>query len=368
MPNIVISGGGTGGHVFPAIAIADAIKTLDKSAEILFVGAKGKIEMEKVPKAGYKIVGLDIMGFQRKLTLKNLLFPFKLAWSLLKAWQIVHSNKPDIAVGVGGYASGPILKIANLLGIPTVIQEQNSYAGVTNRMLAKKASLVCVAYDGLDRFFPKEKIIFTGNPVRKDILDKNIAKDKAKSILDVQQNNQTVLIFGGSLGARTINDAVLTNAELLLQMDNVNLIWQVGKIYYDEYKNCLLANKKNIKIIPFIEDMDVAYSAADIVICRAGALTISELALLGKAAILIPSPNVAEDHQTVNAMSLVDKNAAILVKDKEASKVLVENISSLLSDENKRKSLEENILYFGRPDAAIKIATEILKICKDKLS
>jgi len=368
MPNIVISGGGTGGHVFPAIAIADAIRALDSSAEILFVGAKGKIEMEKVPKAGYKIVGLDIMGFQRKLTLKNLLFPFKLVWSLMKAWQIVSSHKPDIAVGVGGYASGPILKVANILGIPTVLQEQNSYAGVTNRMLAKKASLVCVAYDGLDRFFPKEKIIFTGNPVRKDILDKNIAKDKAKSILDLQQNNQTVLIFGGSLGARTINDAVLTNAELLLQMDNVNLIWQVGKIYYDEYKNCLLANKKNIKILPFIEDMDVAYSAADIVICRAGALTISELALLGKAAILIPSPNVAEDHQTVNAMSLVNKNAAILVKDKEASKVLVENISSLLSDENKRKSLEENILYFGRPDAAIKIATEILKICKDKLS
>jgi len=366
MPRVIISGGGTGGHVFPAIAIADAIKAAAPDTEILFVGANGKIEMEKVPKAGYKIEGLNITGFQRKLTLRNLSFPFKLAASMLKAVMIVRKFRPDVAVGVGGYASGPVLKIANTFGIPTVLQEQNSFAGVTNRILASKANAVCVAYDGLERFFPKDKIIFTGNPVRKDILDKKINAEQAKQSLGLNQNKKTVLIFGGSLGARTINEAVLANADALLGMKDVNIIWQVGKIYFDEYKNCRLSGQKDIKIIPFIEDMDMAYSAADIVVCRAGALTISELAILGKAAVLIPSPNVAEDHQTVNAMSLVNKGAAVLVSDVEAKEKLVTEIESLLSDEVRKSGLESNIKYFARPEAAKQIAAEILKICTKK--
>jgi len=363
---VIISGGGTGGHVFPAIAIADAIKAAAPDTEILFVGANGKIEMEKVPKAGYKIEGLNITGFQRKLTLRNLSFPFKLAASMLKAVMIVRKFRPDVAVGVGGYASGPVLKIANTFGIPTVLQEQNSFAGVTNRILASKANAVCVAYDGLERFFPKDKIIFTGNPVRKDILDKKINAEQAKQSLGLDQNKKTVLIFGGSLGARTINEAVLANADALLGMKDVNIIWQVGKIYFEEYKNCRLSGQKDINIIPFIEDMDMAYSAADIVVCRAGALTISELAILGKAAILIPSPNVAEDHQTVNAMSLVNKGAAVLIRDVEAKEKLVTEIESLLRDEVRKSGLESNIKYFARPEAAKQIAAEILKICAKK--
>ena len=366
MPRVIISGGGTGGHVFPAIAIADAIKAAAPDTEILFVGANGKIEMEKVPKAGYKIEGLNITGFQRKLTLRNLSFPFKLAASMLKAVMIVRKFRPDVAVGVGGYASGPVLKIANTFGIPTVLQEQNSFAGVTNRILASKANAVCVAYDGLERFFPKDKIIFTGNPVRKDILDKKINAEQAKQSLGLNQNKKTVLIFGGSLGARTINEAVLANADALLGMKDVNIIWQVGKIYFEEYKNCRLSGQKDINIIPFIEDMDMAYSAADIVVCRAGALTISELAILGKAAILIPSPNVAEDHQTVNAMSLVNKGAAVLIRDVEAKEKLVTEIESLLRDEVRKSGLESNIKYFARPEAAKQIAAEILKICAKK--
>lgn len=366
MSRVIISGGGTGGHVFPAIAIADAIKAKAPETEILFVGANGKIEMEKVPKAGYKIEGLNISGFQRKLSLRNLAFPFKLAASLMKAVMIVKKFKPDAAVGVGGYASGPVLKIANTFGIPTVLQEQNSFAGVTNRILASKASAVCVAYDGLERFFPKDKIIFTGNPVRKDILDNKINASQAKQSLGLDQNKKTVLIFGGSLGARTINEAVLANADALLGMKDVNIIWQVGKMYHDEYKNCRLAGQKDIKIIPFIENMDMAYSAADIVVCRAGALTISELAILGKAAVLIPSPNVAEDHQTVNAMSLVNKGAAVLVRDVEAKEKLISEIQSLLSDEVRKSGLESNISYFARPEAAKQIAAEILKICANR--
>ena len=367
MARVIISGGGTGGHVFPAIAIADAIKSLEPMTDILFVGALGKIEMEKVPQAGYKIEGLNISGFQRKVTIRNLIFPLKLVISMWKAVTIVRGFKPDVAVGVGGYASGPILKIANIFGIATVLQEQNSYAGITNRILASKASAVCVAYDGLERFFPKDKIIFTGNPVRKDILDNIKSKEEAKKSLGLNQNKKTVLIFGGSLGARTINEAVLSNAEALKAMKELNIIWQVGKLYFDEYKNCDLADRPDVKILPFIESMDIAYSAADVVVCRAGALTISELAVLGKASILIPSPNVAEDHQTVNAMSLVNKEAAILIKDSEAKAKLLSELTSILDDEVKRNSLQKNIKYFGRPDAAIKIAAEILRICKSNL-
>ncbi len=365
MNKVIISGGGTGGHVFPAIAIADAIRAQDAQAEILFVGAMGKIEMEKVPQAGYNIEGLNISGFQRRLTFKNVLFPIKLAGSLIRALFLIKKFNPDVAVGVGGYASGPTLKIANILGIPTVLQEQNSFAGVTNRILSGKAEKICVAYDGMERFFPANKIVFTGNPVRKNILDNGTESSMAKKALGLPESKKTVLIFGGSLGARTINDAVLHNARQIMEMtSDVSFIWQVGKMYFNEYKDCSLSVSPDIKIVPFIENMDLAYSAADIVVCRAGALTISELAILGKATILIPSPNVAEDHQTVNALSLVNRGAAILVKDVEAKDKLIEEISLLLSDQNKRQSLEKNILYFSRPDAAIKIAEEILKLCK----
>ena len=363
MSRVIISGGGTGGHVFPAIAIADAIMVQAPETDILFVGANGKIEMEKVPKAGYKIEGLNITGFQRSLSWRNLTFPFKLMGSMIKALKIAYRYKPDVAVGVGGYASGPILRIANSLGIPTVLQEQNSFAGITNRILAAKAEKICVAYDGMERFFPKDKILFTGNPVRKDILDKKINQEEALKTLGLDQNKKTVLIFGGSLGARTINEAVLHNAESILNRNDINIIWQVGKFYYDELKNCALSSCDYVRILPFIENMDVAYSAADIVISRAGALTISELAVLGKAAILVPSPNVAEDHQTFNAKSLVENSAAILVKDADAKSNLFKEAYALLADESKINDLERNIQYFARPEAAKKIAAEILKIC-----
>jgi len=359
---VIISGGGTGGHVFPAIAIADALMSKAPDTEILFVGAEGKIEMEKVPKAGYKIEGLKVTGFQRKLTIKNLIFPFKLIAGLWKAFQIVRKFKPDVAVGVGGYASGPILKVANLTGIRTVLQEQNSYAGVTNRLLADKASIICVAYEGMERFFPAEKIIFTGNPIRQDILNKIISPTEAKIKLGLDPTKKTVLIFGGSLGAKSLNEAVLKNIENWTAQSDINIIWQVGKLYYDQYRQTDAYNLKNVKILAFIEDMDVAYSAADLVVCRAGALTISELAVLGKAAILVPSPNVAEDHQTVNAMSLVRKDAAVLIKDSEAKVKLVEKANALLLDDQLRLKMSENIKFFSRPDAAIKIADEILKL------
>lgn len=368
MYRIVISGGGTGGHVFPAIAIADAIKEMLPSAKILFVGALGKIEMEKVPKAGYPIIGLNIAGFQRRLTWRNLTFPFKLIISLLKALKIIKMVQPHIVVGVGGYASGPTLKMANFLGFPTLLQEQNSFAGVTNRMLAAKATTICVAYEGLERFFPKDKILLTGNPIRKDILELKIDQKTAKQTLGLNQNKKTVLIFGGSLGAKTINEAVLANAVFLKNLDDVEIICQVGKMYFDEYKGSILAQLPNVKIHAFIEDMDLVYSAADLVICRAGALTISELSLLAKAAILIPSPNVAEDHQTVNAMSLVQKNAAVLVKDAEAKEKLIPTMMELLEDDQKRSGLEKNIRYFAKPEAAKTIAAEILRICSIQAS
>lgn len=364
MSRVIISGGGTGGHVFPAIAIADALMQSAPATEILFVGAHGKLEMDRVPKAGYKMEGLNITGFQRKLSLKNLAFPFKLAGSMARALWIVRKFRPDVAVGVGGYASGPVLRIAGWLGVPTVLQEQNSYAGVTNRILAARASLVCVAYQGMEKFFPKHKLLFTGNPVRKDILENRINKSDALETLRLDQNKKTVLIFGGSLGAGTINAAVRKNADLLMSANDINLIWQVGKAYYDEYKTCSLAGRSDVLILPFIENMDVAYSAADVVVCRAGALTISELSVLGKAAILIPSPNVAEDHQTANARSLTDKKAALMIRDDEAGDKLVTMVRWLLDEPRHIMELEENIGFFARPHAATQIAAEILKLCK----
>lgn len=332
-------------------------------ADILFVGAEGKLEMEKVPKAGYPIKGLWISGFQRKLTFRNLLFPFKLISSLFKANNIIRKYKPEVAIGVGGYASGPLLKMAERKNIPTVLQEQNSYPGVTNKLLAKNADKICVAYEGMERFFKKEKIIWTGNPVRagffKNLIDK---KEEAYRHFGFDKNKKTVFVFGGSLGARTINQAMAANFDLLKNNKNVQVLWQVGKLYIEEYKNCETANLENIKTQVFIDRMDLAYAMADVVIGRAGALTISELCLVGKPAILIPSPNVAEDHQTKNAMALVEKNAAIMVHDKAAKEKMISTAIDLLNDENKKMELTKNIKLLAKPNAAEDIAKVILKL------
>jgi UDP-N-acetylglucosamine--N-acetylmuramyl-(pentapeptide) pyrophosphoryl-undecaprenol N-acetylglucosamine transferase len=353
---VIISGGGTGGHVFPAIAIANEIKKQNPDAEFLFVGAEGKLEMDRVPKAGYPIVGLPIRGFHRKLTLRNLAFPFKLFHSMWKARKVVKQFNPDVAVGVGGYASGPTLQMAAANGIPTLVQEQNSYAGVTNKILGRKVDKVCVAYDGMEKFFPSEKIVFTGNPVRREIFENDITTSGAKAKLGLDSGNKTILIFGGSLGARALNESIESGAELLRQHSEINVIWQVGKLYYEDYKNSEVAKMPNVTVLPFIEDMASAYKAADLVVCRAGALTISELSLVVKAAILVPSPNVAEDHQTQNAMALVNKGAAKMVRDAEGKEKLVKTMLELIENDEERKQLEDNIRYFGKPDAAENIA------------
>lgn len=353
---VIISGGGTGGHVFPAIAIANEIKKQNPDAEFLFVGAEGKLEMDKVPKAGYPIVGLPIRGFHRKLTLRNLTFPFKLFQSMWKARKVVKKFNPDVAVGVGGYASGPTLQMAAANGIPTLVQEQNSYAGVTNKILGRRVNKVCVAYDGMEKFFPSEKIVFTGNPVRREIFENDITTSGAKAKLGLEVGHKTILIFGGSLGARALNESIESGAELLRQHSEINVIWQVGKLYYEDYKNSEVAKLPNVTVLPFIEDMASAYKAADLVVCRAGALTISELSLVVKAAILVPSPNVAEDHQTQNAMALVNKGAAKMVKDAEGKEKLVKTMLELIENNQERKELEENIRYFGKPNAAEDIA------------
>lgn len=363
---IIISGGGTGGHIYPAIAIANAIKEKEPNAEILFVGANGKMEMEKVPKAGYKIVGLDIAGLQRKLTLKNLSFPFKLMKSLAKAKKIVKEFNPDVAVGVGGYASGPLLRQAGKLGIPTLLQEQNSYAGLTNKLLAKNAMKICVAYDNMDQFFEADKIVFTGNPVRKEILNIEGKKEKALAHFDLANDKKTVLVIGGSLGAKTINDSV-KEALSLLKENNVQVLWQTGKFYYEAIKSYVSDNGfDNVKVFDFVYEMDLAYASADLVVSRAGALSISELCLVSKAAILVPSPNVAEDHQTKNAMALVNQNAAVLVKDAEAKEQLGKEIIELINDGDRLTKLRSNIASFGRPNAADAIANEVFKLIKEK--
>ncbi|MFP5470078.1 MAG: undecaprenyldiphospho-muramoylpentapeptide beta-N-acetylglucosaminyltransferase [Bacteroidia bacterium] len=361
-PKVIISGGGTGGHIFPAIAIANAIKEKHPDADILFVGAKGKMEMEKVPAAGYKIVGLTIAGFQRRLTLKNLSFPFKLLKSLTDAKKIVKEFNPDIAIGVGGYASGPLLNVAGKLGIPTLLQEQNSYPGITNKLLAKKAHKICVAYDGMERFFPKEKIVVTGNPVRKDIA--NLSNNKAEGIryFNLDNNKQTILIIGGSLGARTINESILAYLKEY-QKENVQVIWQTGKLFFEKAKEAS-KNFNNIKVHEFISRMDLAYGVADMVISRAGALSISELCLVKKPCILVPSPNVSEDHQTKNAMSLVNKLAALLVKDVEAISNLGAKSIELLKNMELREQLSKNIAALGKPHAADDICNEVLKLIK----
>jgi len=361
---IIISGGGTGGHIFPAISIANALKKKDSTIEILFVGAEGKMEMEKVPAAGYQIVGLPIRGLQRKLSLQNLSVPFKLLSSLAKANSIINSFKPAVAVGVGGYASAPLLFAASLKGVPCVIQEQNSYAGVTNKLLSKRVQKICVAYDGMSRFFPKEKIIMTGNPVRSDILDLENKKNESLQYFGLEKNKKVVLILGGSLGARTLNTSMKNALESFAKHPEIQALWQSGKYYFESMKAEVdKMQLPNIKLFDFISRMDFAYSAADLVISRAGAGTISELCIVAKPSILVPSPNVSEDHQTKNAMALVEKNAAILVKDAEAGEKLFSQTFDLLLDTNRMKELSLNISKLAISDSAERIADEILKLC-----
>lgn len=361
-PKVIISGGGTGGHIYPAIAIANAIREKQPNAEILFVGAEGKMEMEKVPKAGYKIIGLPIAGLQRKLTLKNFAFPFKLMRSLGRAKKIVKEFKPDIAIGVGGYASGPLLRQAGKQGVKTMLQEQNSYPGLTNKILAKKAKKICVAYDNMDQFFEAEKIVFTGNPVRKEIINISDKKEKALKHFQLDTTKKTLLVLGGSLGARTVNNSIKAAAQKLNE-SNIQVLWQTGKIYIDEIKRFISENElNNIEARDFIYEMDLAYASADLVVSRAGALSISELCLVSKPSILIPSPNVAEDHQTKNAMALVNQNAAVLVKDVEAEVKVGQEVLDLLKNEDKLIKLSANIASFGRPNAAEAIANEAFKI------
>ena len=359
---IIVSGGGTGGHVFPAIAIANAIQQERPEAEILFVGAKGKLEMEKVPKAGYPIKGLWISGFHRKSMLRNVLFPFKLLHSIIKAGFLIRRFRPNAVVGVGGFASGPVLEMAGRMGIPALIQEQNSYAGATNRLLSKKVQKICVAYPNMERYFPKDKLILTGNPVRKDLVESKGSKAEGLTHFGMDLNKKTIFVFGGSLGAKSINQAIAANAALLRSNENIQVYWQCGKLYLEDFQNCEVAQLPNVKITAFVDRMDLAYAMADLVICRAGASTISELCQLGKAAILIPSPNVAEDHQTKNAMALVEQDAAILLKDKEAKEKIIELALQVIEEETRLEALSISIKKLAFSDAAKTIAEEVLAL------
>ncbi len=365
---VIISGGGTGGHIFPAIAIADAIREKQPGAEILFVGAKGKMEMEKVPKAGYPIKGLWISGFHRQLTLRNLLFPFKLLSSLLGAWRIISRFRPDVVAGVGGFASGPLLEVACRRGFPTLIQEQNSYAGVTNRLLAKKVDKVCVAYQGMERVFPAEKIVLSGNPVRKNLQENSAGRQEGAAHFGLDSERPILLVFGGSLGARSVNQAMAANAALLKEHAEVQVLWQYGQLYEEQFSRCETALLPNVKAQPFIDRMDLAYAMADVIICRSGALTISELCFAGKPAIFIPSPNVAENHQMKNAMALVEAKAAWIIHDEDAREQIIAKALALLQDETERKQLSEHIRKLAMPDAAARIAEQVLKLALDKHS
>lgn len=359
---VIISGGGTGGHIFPAIAIADALTALLKDVEILFVGAEGKMEMERVPKAGYKILGLPVAGLQRKSIWKNILFPLKLFRSLMKARKIVKDFNPEIAVGVGGYASGPVLKVVGSKNIPTVIQEQNSFPGMTNKILAGKASAICVAYEGMEQFFPKEKIILTGNPVRQDINHIRDKRAEGLKFYGLSPDKKTILVLGGSLGSRTLNEAISGAYLFISKADEVQWIWQSGSFYKDLYKDDPVAQLPNVINLSFIERMDLAYACADLVIGRAGALTISEICVAGLPSILVPSPNVAEDHQTKNAMALVHRNAARLIPDHEAVDHLIVESLLLIRDSNQLAQLALNALKLGRPNAAHDIAQVIVQL------
>ncbi|MCG8838322.1 undecaprenyldiphospho-muramoylpentapeptide beta-N-acetylglucosaminyltransferase [Tenacibaculum dicentrarchi] len=356
--SVIISGGGTGGHIYPAIAIANEIKERYPSAKILFVGASDKMEMQKVPEAGYEIKGLWIAGIQRKITFKNLLFPVKLVHSLWKAQVIIKKFKPDIAIGTGGFASGPTLMVAGKKNIPTLVQEQNSYPGITNKLLSKKAHKICVAYDGLERFFSKDKIIKTGNPVRQDLLNITEKISEGKTFFKLDKAKKTILILGGSLGARKINELIQANLDFF-KAQNVQLIWQCGKLYIDDYKR--YDNLENVQVHAFLNKMDLAYAAADFIISRAGASSVSELCIVGKPTIFIPSPNVAEDHQTKNAKAIVDKNGAILVVEKELTE-FPKVLKGLLKDTEKQADLSKNMKKLALPKATKDIVNEIEKL------
>lgn len=364
----IISGGGTGGHIFPAISIANEIKQRDKEAEILFVGALGRMEMERVPQAGYEIVGLPVRGLDRKNILKNFGVVIDLFKSILKAKKIIRQFKPDIAIGVGGYASAPTLKAASRQGVPTLLQEQNSYAGVTNKLLAKKASKICVAYDGMEKFFPSEKIVITGNPIRQDLFEIDDSKKQAGyDYFGLSNSKKTILFVGGSLGARTINESVANSIDKIIKQENVQIIWQTGKTYINKAKERLATKQAdNIYVSDFISRMDYAYAIADLIISRSGASSISELCILGKPVILVPSPNVAEDHQTMNALALSNKNAAILIRDNEANEKLIDTAMDILKNETKLGELSNNIIKLAHHNSAEKIVDEVFKIIQTK--
>lgn len=361
---IIISGGGTGGHIFPAISIANATRKRWPECEILFVGAEDRMEMERVPAAGYNIVGLPVAGFDRKNLLKNVSVGIKLLRSMQKARKIVNDFKPDIAVGVGGYASGPILKAASAKGVPTLLQEQNSYAGVTNKLLAQKAATICVAYDGMEKFFPKEKIVLTGNPCRQELLISEENRQDGYNYFQLDPLKRTILMLGGSLGARTLNKSITVAFSKLAVQDNVQVIWQCGKYYYKEMQQLQEAGMipPNVHLCDFVHRMEYAYSVADLVISRAGAGSISEFSLLGKAVVLVPSPNVAEDHQTKNAQALVNKEAAVMVSDALAPALLFDVALSLVKNEEQLKSLSRNIVKLAQHDSAERIVDEIEKL------
>jgi len=363
---IIIGGGGTGGHVFPAISIANALGRMLKDPIFLFVGAQGKLEMEKVPEAGYEIVGLPVAGFQRKLSWRNVTFFFKLLRSMLISRRLIGTFRPDIAIGVGGYASGPIVKAAARKKIPVLIQEQNSYAGMTNRLLAKAAERICVAYPGMEKYFPAEKMVLTGNPIRQDLLLPDEEKEHSFNHFGLLPGKKVILLIGGSLGARTLNESVIRNIDAVAGSD-VQLIWQSGSYYFEPAQKALeRSGAKNIFLLPFIKEMNRAFKVADLIISRAGAGTISELCIVGKPVILVPSPNVAEDHQTSNARALTDKQAGVLVKDGEAKDELVDTALRLVHDEEKKRLLSENIKKFAIADSAERIAKEVIQLLEKK--
>ena len=361
---LIISGGGTGGHIYPAIAIADTIKAIRKDAEILFVGAMGKMEMEKVPQAGYPIKGLWISGLQRKITLQNLIFPIKLLSSIFKANAIINEFKPDVVVGVGGYASGAIMKVATRQHLPTLIQEQNSYAGLTNKWVADQVDTICVAYPYMDKYFPASKIKLTGNPVRQDIWENKIRPSDARVSFGLDPNLPTLLVIGGSLGARTLNQALEVDWEKLASA-GVQVLWQTGNYYYEGIEQRIMPHlPASIKVMPFISTMPEAYAAADVVVSRAGALSVSELSLTGSPTILVPSPNVAEDHQTKNAKALSSMGAAILVKDEDAASLLVDQALELLQNTEKQKEMRNAIQKLAKPNAAMDIAMQVIELAE----
>ncbi len=365
--NILISGGGTGGHIFPALSIAGEIKRRYPEANILFVGAEGRMEMEKVPAAGYTIKGLPVSGLDRQHPVKALKAVLKLFKSMSMARDIVKEFKPDIAIGVGGYASGPVLRAAQGMGIPTLLQEQNSYAGVTNKLLAKKARCICVAYEGMDRFFDGSKIVLTGNPVRRNLLECTATRQEARQAMGIDPDKKTILIIGGSLGARTVNNAMKAGLKQIGEATDVQVVWQSGKFYDQECREALEASGvKNVVQMPFIAHMDMAYRAADLVVSRAGASSVSELQLLGKASILVPSPNVAEDHQTKNAMALVDHNAAIMVKDVDAVERMVPTMLRTVTDDAVIHTLEQNVAAMALPHAAETIVDHVMRLIEGK--